>query len=115
MPGEMQTVNLTIQPQKSPRSRAGEYTLTVKACQPGCAQGICSDQGHPESWALFLSSRATCTRRSCAASQYARITVQNQGNRPETYKLTCRDRGDELVFKALTPQLQVPGGADRYG
>jgi eukaryotic-like serine/threonine-protein kinase len=109
MPGEMQTVNLTIQPQKSSRSRAGEYTLTVKA----------SSQDAPKEFAqtkitlivgFFSQFKSDLYPQKLRASQNARITVQNQGNRFETFKLACRDRGDELVFKALQPQLQIPEG-----
>jgi serine/threonine protein kinase len=109
MPGEMQTVNLTIQPQKSPRSRAGEYTLTVKA----------SSQDAPKEFTQtkvtlvvgsFSQFKSDLYPQKLRAGQRARITVQNQGNRPGTYKVACRDRGDELVFKALTPQLQISEG-----
>jgi serine/threonine protein kinase len=109
MPGEMQTVNLTIQPQKSPRSRAGEYTLTVKA----------SSQDAPKEFTQtkvtlvvgsFSQFKSDLYPQKLRAGQRACITVQNQGNRPGTYKVACRDRGDELVFKALTPQLQISEG-----
>ena len=109
MPGAMQTVNLTIQPQKSPRSRAGEYALTIKAASQDAPREFAQTKV-TLSVGAFSQFKSDLYPQKLRANQSARITVQNQGNRPETYKLTCRDRGDELVFKALKPQLPVPEG-----
>lgn len=109
MPGAMQTVNLTIQPQKSPRSRAGEYTLTVKATSQDAPKEFAQTKVSL-SVGSYSQFKSDLYPQKLRARQTARLTVQNQGNRPETYQLTCRDRGDELAFKALKPQLQVPEG-----
>lgn len=109
MPGAMQTVNITIQPQKSPRSKAGDYTLTVKAASQDAPREFAQTKV-TLSVGAFSQFKSDLYPQKLRARQTARITVQNLGNRPETYRLTCRDRGDELVFKALRPQLQVPEG-----
>jgi serine/threonine protein kinase len=109
MPGAMQTVNLKIQPPKSPRSRAGDYALTVKAASQEAPKEA-AQMKVALSVGVFSQFKSDLYPQKLRSGQAARLTVQNQGNRTEIYKLTCRDRGDELTFKSLAPQLQISEG-----
>ena len=109
MPGQQQEVKLTIQPPRTSKSRAGRYPITIRI----------SSQDAPEH-----SAAAKATLTVAAYSQFdssfhpqklragknARITVNNQGNTRETFKLGWQDRGAELAFIPPKAQLQVPGG-----
>ena len=108
MPGQQQEVTFTIQPPRSPQSRAGRYPITVRV----------TSQDDPDQ---FAEVRATLTvaaysqfsselhPQKIRAGDPARIRVRNQGNTQEAFTLRWQDRAGELAFEP--PQiLTVPPG-----
>ncbi len=109
MPGGKQELSLSIQPPLSSRSRAGEYPITLRAISQDNPQDTAEAKAHLTvgAYTRFTSDLHPERIRAGAA---ARITVQNQGNRPENFNLTWRDRGEEVVFTPPSARITVPEG-----
>lgn len=109
MPGAQKTVNIALQPPRTPESRGGDYPLRVR---------VASQQDPTQAAEVQLALVVAPYRqyqvqlkperlRAGAAGQ---VVVQNQGNSDETYAITWEDSGDELVFQPRQAQLAVPAG-----
>ena len=111
LPGLLQQTTLTIQPPRTSQSHAGQYPLTLRVVS----------QDAPDEFAE-VSARLTVAAYHQASSQLApekvrankpaRVSVRNQGNTPEAFQLTWRDRADEVVFALAQAQLTVAEGQE---
>ncbi len=109
MPGEHETVTLTIQPPRTPESRAGAYALKVHV----------ASRSDPHQIATIDTSLRIGTYTEFAselhpqrirAGKDGRITIQNRGNAQATFDVRWQDRSAALTFEPEPPQLQVAAG-----
>jgi serine/threonine protein kinase len=108
-PGEQKEANLTIQPIRSPLSRAGRYPLTLRAI----------NQQDP---AQFGETKATLTvtafsrfgsrlyTPSLRTGETGQIAVNNQGNTQNMFTITFGDPQGELYFTPPQAQLRLAEG-----
>ncbi len=109
LPGQQAEVQVTIQPPRSPTSRAGEYPITVRTASQDAPDEVAKVKQTLTVTSYSQFSTALQPERVRAGSP-ARVTVQNQGNFQETYTVTWADRGNELAFDPPELQLAVPEG-----
>ncbi|MBN2394158.1 MAG: PD40 domain-containing protein [Anaerolineae bacterium] len=109
MPGQRGNVILTLQPPRTPESRAGRRSLVVRV-----TSGNVPDQYDERKitvtvapYAQFDSSLHPQQIRNGAT---ANVVVENQGNLPETFTLTWQDQADALHFEPAQKQLTIPEG-----
>jgi serine/threonine protein kinase len=109
MPGAQQEVTLTIQPPRSPQSRAGRYPLTIRVASQDAPDQVTEVKG-TLTVAAYSQFSSDLRPQKIRAGKTAQVTVQNQGNTRQTFTLTWQDRADELAFKPPQAQLTVPEG-----
>ena len=109
LPGGQQEVTLTIQPPKSPQSRAGRYPLTIRVASQDAPDQIAEVKAALTITAYSQFSSDLRPQR-IRARRPAQVTIQNQGNAPETFTLTWEDQADELAFQPARAQVLVPPG-----
>ncbi len=109
LPGGQQEVALTIQPPKSPQSRAGRYPLTIRAASQDAPDQIAEVKATLTVTAYSQFSSDLRPQR-IRARRPAQVTIQNQGNAPETFTLTWEDQADELAFQPARTQVLVAPG-----
>ena len=109
MPGEEKTTFLTFQPPRNSKSRAGRHSFTVSVTSQSKSSEFVKQNtiltiGHFSQFASQLHPQKV---RSGALAQ---VTIENQGNLPETYAVSVEDRGDEVAFEVSQNQITVPDG-----
>jgi hypothetical protein len=106
MPGDQQEVKINIQPPRSSASRAGRYEITIlvssKADPTQIAEAKTTLTVSP-----FSQFSSELRPQRIRAGQPANVVVNNLGNLQETFRLTLKDRGDELAFEPAETQLNV--------
>ncbi|MBN2394382.1 MAG: protein kinase [Anaerolineae bacterium] len=112
-PGQQQTVIVSISPPDDPQSRAGQYTLTIRAVSQ-------SSPTHSAEAQATLTVKAVPRFDSelhparIYASRDGRIAVRNQGNAEETYTLQWTDPAGALEFIPPQRQLTVQSGETKH-
>lgn len=118
--GERKVVSLTIRPTLTPASQAGRnkfiITVTSQAAPDQTVRVDCI-----LTLAVYSQFNAELQPKEARAGQPIRVTVKNQGNTQEVYKLSCTSPDNQLVFEYLpaegarvayvapTGQPQAPG------
>ena len=108
-PGERQDVRFTIQPPRSPHSRAGRYPLTVRGIHQQAPGRFAEAKGTLTVAAFSQFSSELYTPR-LGAGETGQIAVNNLSNTPETFTLGFRDPERELVFQPPQAQLRLAEG-----
>ncbi len=109
MPGQQQEVTLILHPPRTPESRAGRYTLTVQVM----SRDMPSESVEVKASltvAPYSQFRSGLHPQKVPAGQPTRVTVENEGNFPDTYTISGTDRGNELAFEPPQAQIKVPQG-----
>ena len=108
-PGEYRRVTVTIVPPRSPASRAGHYTLSLRVVSQNQP-----DQVVEAKVGLAVSAYTEFTSQLSAASvpvgEPLRLTVQNQGNSQESYAISFEDPVGPLVFNPPASNFSLPEG-----
>ncbi|MEP7359440.1 MAG: NEW3 domain-containing protein, partial [Anaerolineales bacterium] len=108
-PGEFRRVTLTLAPPRAPASRAGRYTLLVRA----------ASQERPEQLveaklaltvSAFSQFRSELSAASIPAGEPVRVQVHNQGNTQEAFNVTFDDPDGQLAFTPPAANFSVPEG-----
>jgi eukaryotic-like serine/threonine-protein kinase len=109
MPGAQQSVTLNIQPPRQSQSRAGEYKFTVRVTSQD-APGESVDTNLTLAVGPYSGFSSEFYPQRVSAGKAARVTVKNQGNQKEAYRLSWRDRGEEVAFRPPQATLEVEEG-----
>ncbi len=109
MPGEQQEVTFTLHPPRTPVSRAGRYTLTVRVISRDVPGQFVEVKAFL-TVAAYSQFQSSVQPQKVRAGKSTKVTVRNDGNFPDTYTATGSDRGNELAFDPPQAQLKVPQG-----
>ena len=109
MPGAQQSVILTIQPPRSPQTRAGDYNFAVRVVSQD-SPGESVETTLTLSVSAFGGFTSEFHPQRIMAGKGARITVRNQGNRKASYKVSLHDRAEEVAFKPPQVTIEVQEG-----
>jgi serine/threonine protein kinase/photosystem II stability/assembly factor-like uncharacterized protein len=109
MPGDQQEVNLCIQPPRSSQSKAGRYSLTVAVTSRDDPSQVAQAKT-TLTVSAYSQFNSELYPEKIRAGQTGRITIHNQGNVKEIFKVSWKDRGDELIFKSNQGQLNIAEG-----
>ncbi len=109
LPGARQPVTVTIAPPRRPESRAGIYPFTVRVSSQEAPGQFADVQAqltvHP-----YARFQGELRPQAVRTGKPAQARIENQGNAPETYTVSLRDRGEELVFEPQQQQITVGAG-----
>jgi serine/threonine protein kinase len=109
MPGGQQHVRIPITPPRSADSKAGRYNLTVRVTsQDDPSESVSTNT--TMTIAPYYRLVASLHPQKIRTGKPARMTIQNQGNTREVFRVVFRDRADELVFEPHYADVQVPPG-----
>jgi serine/threonine protein kinase len=111
MPGDQKELSIDIQPPRAPQSKAGSYPLTVSASSQDDPSQVAQVKTNltVSSYSQFSSQLQP---QKIAAGQVGRVTISNQGNLQESFKLDWKDRADELNFRSKQDQLTILEGME---
>jgi len=109
LPSAQQEMKLTIQPPRSPQSRAGRYPLTIRVASQDAPDQV-AEVKVTLTVAAYSQFSSDLRPQRIRAGQPAQVTVQNQGNTQEAFTLTWQDRADELAFEPPQAQVTVAQG-----
>jgi eukaryotic-like serine/threonine-protein kinase len=113
MPGSQQSVILTIQPPRSPQTRAGDYNFAVRVVSQD-APGESVETSLSLKVGAFDGFSSEFHPQRLLDGKAARATIRNQGNRKATYRLSMRDRGEEVSFRPPQAVLEVEEGKSGF-
>jgi serine/threonine protein kinase len=110
IPGGQKQISVRIAPPRTPESKAGQYNVVaraVSAANPGeGGQAAVSLNVEP-----YFRLAAQLEPQRVRAGQGTQVTIFNQGNSAEAFRVTPRDEKNSLVFAPSSAQVQVaPGG-----
>lgn len=108
-PGEKGTARLTIQPARTPQSRAGRYGFTVRAASKQDPGRMGETRGSL-TVSVFSQFASRINSRRLRSTETAQITVTNQGNVQETYSFQFSDPQRALVFTPPETPLRLDEG-----
>jgi serine/threonine protein kinase len=109
LPGQQQEVTITLQPSRTPASRAGRYPVTVQVSSRDAPDEVV-ELKRTLTVVAYSQYTSHLQPQRVRAGTPAQVTVQNQGNSQETFLLTWSDRADALAFEPPQMQLRVPEG-----
>ncbi|MCU0520144.1 MAG: protein kinase [Anaerolineae bacterium] len=109
MPGQQQEVTLALHPPRTSASQAGRYGLTIRVFSRDMPSQYVEVKASltVSSFGQFQSSLHP---QKIGAGKSARITIQNDGNYPETYAVVGSDRANELQFVPPRAEIRVEQG-----
>jgi serine/threonine protein kinase/Tol biopolymer transport system component len=109
LPGDSQQVTLSIHPPRSAQSIAGRYPIAIQV-----SSRVAPDQSAELRGSLSLGSfnqfSSELAPQKIQSGQPGRVLITNQGNSPQTFRLSFTDRADELVFQPPQADLQIQPG-----
>ena len=109
LPGDSQQVTLSIHPPRAAQSVAGRYPISIQV-----SSRVAPDQSAELRASLSLGAFSQFTSelapQKIQSGQQGRVLISNQGNSPQTFRLTFSDRSNELAFQPPQADLQVPSG-----
>jgi hypothetical protein len=109
-PGQEQGVPITISPPRSTQSRAGRHVLTIKVRSQEAPDQVVGVECILTVGA-FDQFQSDLRPQRVEAGEPARLTVENQGNTGQAYRVTWQSLQDELVFEpGETQELRVAEG-----
>ncbi len=109
MPGQQQEVSLTLHPPRASTSQAGRYSLTIKVFSRDVPSQFVEVKGSL-TLSPFSQFQSSLHPQKVNAGKPARITIQNDGNYPETYAIVGSDRANELQFTPPRAEIRVEQG-----
>ncbi|MBN1250113.1 MAG: protein kinase [Anaerolineae bacterium] len=109
MPGEQQEVALTLHPPRSPQSKAGRYTVTVRVISRDIPSQYV-DVRLALTVGTYSQFQSSLQPQKVRAGRPTRVTVRNDGNFPDTFTISGSDRGNELAFEPPAARIQVAQG-----
>ncbi len=108
-PGGHQRLKVAVEPPRSPTSRAGRYTLTMRvASQAQPNEAV--EAKIAVSVAAFAQFHVELNAQTGRSNDIWRLSVHNQGNTHEGYTVTFEDPEDELTIDPPAATLPVPEG-----
>ena len=109
MPGQQQTVTLTLHPPRTPASQAGRYGISIRVFSRDMpSQSV--EVNAALTVAPFQQFSSSMQPQKVKVGSPTRVTVQNDSNFPDTYSITGSDRANELAFEPPQAQIRVPQG-----
>ena len=108
-PGEQKEVSLNIEPPRVPESRAGRYPLTLRVSSEP-ASGQVAESSITLSVAAFSRFTSHVDPQLLAAGEIAQVSIENQGNTPDTFKVHFTDREGSLAFTPPEAQMRLVEG-----
>jgi serine/threonine protein kinase len=107
-PGEQQEVTLTIQPLRSPQTRAGRHTLTIQVINKHDSMLI-DEFKKVLTVAPYAQFASSLWPQEISGGQITQVTIENQGNTTETF--TAQPKSDEaLTFQPEWVRVKVAAG-----
>jgi Tol biopolymer transport system component/uncharacterized membrane protein len=108
--GEQREVSLTVQPPRSPDSRAGRHAFMIELESQKAL-----DQSTQVECILTVGAYSEFTSelepQRIEGDQFGMVTVTNQGNIQESYTLSFKSEEEALDFEPVqTQELRVPAG-----
>ncbi|MBN1148839.1 MAG: FHA domain-containing protein, partial [Anaerolineales bacterium] len=113
MPGEQQETSIAVHPRRDSQSRAGRYPISISVISQDMPNEFVEAKANLTVSAFTQYSSELYPqklRASSIAPQVGRVTINNQGNTQESFALSWKDRGDELVFEPPQAQAKVAEG-----
>lgn len=108
-PGDRQTLEFTIQPPLSPRTRAGRYRLTMKAASQTTPDRVVSVT-RTLTVSAYTQFSTNLWPETLKVGQQGQVIIENQGNTPQGFTITFLSEGDELTFDPPEAHLRIPEG-----
>ncbi len=109
MPGQQQEVSITIQPPRTPASRAGRYPLTIRIGSQDAPDEM-AEVKRTLNVGAYSEFKSEMHPQRVLVGSAARVTVENEGNTRQAFSIGWTDRADELAFEPPQAQLAVPEG-----
>ncbi len=109
MPGAQREISVTIQPPQNPQSKAGRYPISLRVQSQDSPDQVAETKATLTvgAYSRFVASlRPQKIRRG----QAAQLSIQNQGNSKEAFKVALEDNADELSFQPPQSTLSVTEG-----
>ena len=108
-PGAHQRLKITIQPPRTPGSRAGRAALVLRAASQSAPDQFVEGRV-TLAVAAFSQFASELNTPALRVNVPARVSVQNQGNTQETYTIDFEDPEQALSFNPPGIALTVPEG-----
>lgn len=105
MPGSQHILTVSINPPRSPKSKAGKYPIKVRVRSRDAANRA-AEADATLTVMPFHQFASQLFPQKLRAGRVSRLKVQNQGNAEEKFNVILSDRAVELDFKP--PQVQLP-------
>jgi serine/threonine protein kinase len=107
--GEQKEIRLTLELPRAPETRAGRYPLTLRVMkEPGTGQ--VAEASITLSVAAFSRFSSRFEPALLTAGEIARVSLENQGNTPDTFRIHFTDREGSLVFTPPEAQMRLVEG-----
>jgi uncharacterized membrane protein len=114
MPGTQQEVTLTIQPPRSPQSRAGRYPLTIRVASQDAPDQVAEVAAILTVTAYHQFNLDLRPGKQSGTSEGTfRVQVSSQGNAELTVQLEAVDPEEGCLYTFDPPQVVVPAGQER--
>ena len=109
MPGAQREIGISFQPPQNSQSKAGRYPLTIRVQSQDSPDQVAETKATLtlSAFSRFVTSIRPQKIRKGQASQ---VTIQNQGNAKESFKIILEDNADELQFQPPQTNLAVAEG-----
>jgi Tol biopolymer transport system component len=109
-PAEIKTLRFTIKPPRSSTSKAGRNPFTIRLL----SQNSPDDRAEADctlTIGVFSQFSAELSTKRIEADENARITIRNQGNIQENFRISWRSQDNALVFEPdVQQQIRVGAG-----
>ncbi len=109
LPGTQQEVVLSIQPPRASQSRAGRYSLKIRAASQDAPDQV-AELAATLTVGMFSEFNMEVRPQKVQAGKPAQVRVENRGNTPQTFDVAWQDRANELAFNPPQAQLKVTEG-----
>ncbi len=111
MPGQQQQVTIVIQPDRSPESRAGRYSITFRVISRNAPAQAVEVQA-ALTVTPYVQFSSSLQPQKIKANQRVNVRIHNRGNIPEVFVIRGQDRADALAFDPPQAQVRVGGGEE---
>ncbi len=109
MPGAQREISVAIQPPQNSQSKAGRYTLSIRVQSQDALDQVAEIK--PTLTVGTFSRFSTALHpQKIRKGQKAQLSIQNQGNSKEAYKIALEDSADELAFQPPQTTLAIVEG-----
>ncbi len=111
MPGAQHILSFSVNPPRSPKSKAGNYPIKIRVRSRDAANRA-AEAGATLTVTPFHQFTSQLFPQKLRAGRVSRIKVQNQGNSEEKFNVILSDRAVELDFKPPQGQLTAQPGQE---